>query len=306
MKKSLSILIPAHNEESRIGKALDNLSKIKNAEIIVGLDGCEDRTEEIVKKYNFVKVIKNKKRQGKPKTLLKLLKKARGDVIIIHDADLIFFCKNINQLIKVFDNKGIGAVDIPNIFMDNEINFDSVLHLGDAWNTKFIVEYKVKKFTKKVNGLIYVDESKATYFPFFVNIFRRGLIDDAKTLADDGERGIQILNKGYKILVVMNSKNFPHFHVNYNDVNFKRMFHQKLRGRIAQKQVKRLYGMYSINFLNFHLPFMLYVFKNLNRIKKQRFKSISGIFLVWAIMFAAMIKANFLKNITTKKGWGLR
>jgi len=306
MKKSLSILIPAHNEESRIGNALENLSKIKNVEIIVGLDGCEDRTEEIVKKYNFVKIIKNKKRQGKPKTLFKLLKKATGDIIIIHDADLIFFCNNINKLIEVFEDKKIGAVDVPNIFMDHEINFNSILHLGDAWNTKFILEYKINRFTKKINRDFYVDEFKASNFPFFINIFRNGLIENSKTLADDGERGIQILNKGYKILVILNNKKFPHFHINYNNVNLRTIFNQKLRGRIAQKQIKKLYNEYSINFFNFHLPLMFYILKNLSRIKTHKLKSIVGIFLIWAIMAVATIKANFLKNITTQRGWGLR
>lgn len=306
MKKNLSILIPAHNEESRIGRALDNLSQIKNAETIVGLDGCDDRTEEIVRKYRFVKIIKNKKRQGKPKTLFKLLKKATGNIIIIHDADLIFFCKNIDNLIKVFDNKEIGAIDIPNTFTDNEINFDSILHLGDAWNTKFILEYKINKFTKKINKEIYVDKSKAMHFPFFINIFRNGLITNAKTLADDGERGIQILNKNYKILVIYNKKKFPHFHINYDNVNLKTMFNQKLRGRIAQKQIKKLYKIYDISFFNFFLPLGFYIFRNLHRVKIHKFKSILGILLVWIIIFASIVKSFFLKNITTQKGWGLR
>ena len=49
----LSFLIPAHNEEKIISKTLNNLINLpyENYEVLVGLDGCTDRTEEIVKRF---------------------------------------------------------------------------------------------------------------------------------------------------------------------------------------------------------------------------------------------------------------
>jgi len=54
--KSISVIIPAYNEENRIGYLLDELidyinSNSLNWEIIVSIDG-NDRTEEIVKGYS--------------------------------------------------------------------------------------------------------------------------------------------------------------------------------------------------------------------------------------------------------------
>ena len=53
----VSIIIPAHNEEKRIGKTLDEYGKFfsekKNFdfEIIVVLNACKDKTRDVVKKY---------------------------------------------------------------------------------------------------------------------------------------------------------------------------------------------------------------------------------------------------------------
>ena len=49
----ISFLIAAHNEEKIIGKTLENLLRLpySNFEVIIGLDGCTDNTEKIVKNY---------------------------------------------------------------------------------------------------------------------------------------------------------------------------------------------------------------------------------------------------------------
>jgi len=51
--KKISFLISAHNEEKIIGRTLENLINLpyENYEIILGLDGCTDNTERIVKSF---------------------------------------------------------------------------------------------------------------------------------------------------------------------------------------------------------------------------------------------------------------
>ena len=55
----ISIVIPAHNEEKYIGKCLESILKASKSfenqvEIIVVLNRCTDRTEEIAKSYNCI------------------------------------------------------------------------------------------------------------------------------------------------------------------------------------------------------------------------------------------------------------
>jgi len=85
-----SIVIPAHNEEQYIGKCLESILKasepFKNqVEIIVVLNRCTDRTEEIAKSYNCI-VLKNS-----DKNLSKIrnagVELARGEIIVTIDAD---------------------------------------------------------------------------------------------------------------------------------------------------------------------------------------------------------------------------
>ncbi len=52
-EKRISFLIAAHNEEKVIGETLKNLANLpyRNYDVIVGLDGCTDKTENLVKEF---------------------------------------------------------------------------------------------------------------------------------------------------------------------------------------------------------------------------------------------------------------
>ncbi|MGQ9618772.1 MAG: glycosyltransferase [Candidatus Aminicenantia bacterium] len=97
---SISVLVPARDEEKVIGKLIESLTKLKypqeKIEIIVINDGSEDRTEEIVrffsKKDERVKVInipKEESGKGKSEALNRGLKEAKNEVVAVFDADNI-------------------------------------------------------------------------------------------------------------------------------------------------------------------------------------------------------------------------
>ena len=78
----VSFLMAAHNEDKVIDKTLTNLLEIpyNNFEVIVGLDGCDDRTEEIVKglakKYGNLRYYILNIREGKPAVINEIIKKS--------------------------------------------------------------------------------------------------------------------------------------------------------------------------------------------------------------------------------------
>jgi glycosyltransferase involved in cell wall biosynthesis len=92
----LSIIIPAHNEEQRIGKTLKDYITFfqkkyrKDFEIIVILNGCTDNTLETVKKaskkYKQIKYL-DFKQSGKGFAIIEGFKVAKGDLIGFVDAD---------------------------------------------------------------------------------------------------------------------------------------------------------------------------------------------------------------------------
>ncbi|MET4562318.1 glycosyltransferase involved in cell wall biosynthesis [Lysinibacillus parviboronicapiens] len=85
-----SVIIPAHNEEHYIGECLDSIlaasESFKNQiEVIVVLNRCTDKTEEIAQSYNCITLINQDKNLSKIRNAGAEI--ARGDIIITIDAD---------------------------------------------------------------------------------------------------------------------------------------------------------------------------------------------------------------------------
>ena len=112
--KTLSIVIPARNEEATISGVLEEVDKvIKNLkgtkfEIIVVDDGSTDKTFEISKKYTN-KVFTNTGEHGKGNALRFGFNKATGDVIIMMDADYSHIASDIPKFIEKI-NEGYSFV----------------------------------------------------------------------------------------------------------------------------------------------------------------------------------------------------
>jgi len=94
---SLSLVIPAYNEERRIGETLEEVSKFLDgqdypSEVIVVDDGSSDATVEIAQKAaagrdNF-RVLKNGVNRGKGFSVKSGMLDARNDIVLFSDADL--------------------------------------------------------------------------------------------------------------------------------------------------------------------------------------------------------------------------
>lgn len=97
---TLSIVIPAYNEEARIGSTLDQLlcyleSRGGPFELLVVDDGSSDRTLEIVQSFASqaelpgpIRVYRNKTNRGKGYSVRRGMLEAQGDFVLFTDADL--------------------------------------------------------------------------------------------------------------------------------------------------------------------------------------------------------------------------
>ncbi|SHE93230.1 Glycosyl transferase family 2 [Caldanaerobius fijiensis DSM 17918] len=88
----VSIIIPAYNEENTIENVLKVVVE-SNAgdEVIVVSDGSTDKTADIARRY--AKVIELERNLGKGGAVKKGVEAARGDIILMLDADLIGLTK---------------------------------------------------------------------------------------------------------------------------------------------------------------------------------------------------------------------
>ncbi|MEM4093136.1 MAG: glycosyltransferase, partial [Conexivisphaerales archaeon] len=85
----LTFLIPAYNEEKRIGRCISVLvSEFPGSKYLIIFDG-NDRTPEVVSRFSQVKLIKFGKRVGKGRAIIEGIKAVdQNDIVAIVDADL--------------------------------------------------------------------------------------------------------------------------------------------------------------------------------------------------------------------------
>jgi dolichyl-phosphate beta-glucosyltransferase len=91
---SLSIVIPAYNEESRLPATLDRIlawvesGAMNVGEIIVVDDGSSDRTAAVAELYPAIRLLRNPGNRGKGYAVRNGMLKAQGAWILYTDADL--------------------------------------------------------------------------------------------------------------------------------------------------------------------------------------------------------------------------
>lgn len=117
--KYISVLIPMHNEEQVLANVLDTLLECDydrdRLEIIPINDNSTDRTKEMLdqyhEKYEFIRPIhRNCENRGKPAGLNDAMQIARGEIIIVFDADYRPARDMLKQLAIAFEDPEVGAV----------------------------------------------------------------------------------------------------------------------------------------------------------------------------------------------------
>ncbi len=119
-KLTLSIFIPAYNEEANIEHLLRSIlsqkqDNFKLSDINVVSDGSSDKTEEIVlrvrKQNKKIKLIADGKRMGKPQRLNQIYQYNKSDILFIFDGDVLPYNNNLlNDVVSNFKDKTVAIV----------------------------------------------------------------------------------------------------------------------------------------------------------------------------------------------------
>jgi glycosyltransferase involved in cell wall biosynthesis len=96
-QRSLSIVIPAYNEESNVERVYERLSQVMSPlglewELVFSVDPSTDRTEELIlalrERDSRVKMLRFSRRFGQPMATLAGMEAASGDAVVVIDCDL--------------------------------------------------------------------------------------------------------------------------------------------------------------------------------------------------------------------------
>ena len=175
----ISIVIPAHNEEKRLGRMLESYGsffeekrkakEISNFEILIVLNNCVDKTEDVVKifskKYSRIKYVHFK--EG-----------GKGFAIV----------EGFKEALKNKENKLIGFVDgdlstPPEAFYDlikNIDGYDGII--ADRWDKKSIVTPKQSYFRRFISRGYNFIVKTLFFFPYSdtqcgAKVFKREILE---------------------------------------------------------------------------------------------------------------------------------
>ena len=123
---SISLIITAHNEASRINDKLDGSLLIDYPadlfEIIIASDCSDDGTNEMVEKYadKGIKLVKAEKRLGKEYAQSLAIDAAQGDILIFSDVATHIEPDGLKQMVAEFADTTVGAVSSEDRFISQD------------------------------------------------------------------------------------------------------------------------------------------------------------------------------------------
>lgn len=188
--------MPVYNEAATVAAALERAFAAKvpgwDKQIVVVDDGSTDQTPEILKRWTKrVNVIFQKTNTGKGGALAAGFVKAKGDIILIQDADLEYSPDDYRQLLDPFANPRVQVV------------YGSRF-LGPHLSTMFLYALGNKFVTQLTNILF---NTNITDMETGFKVFRRQVLTDilpvdAKRFDFEPEFTAKALRCGYQIYEV--------------------------------------------------------------------------------------------------------
>lgn len=121
----LSILIAAYNEQDVIAAKLENTLSLdyphECMQVLVAVDGSDDRTAEIVQSFadRGVEMSYDIRRRGKTAAINRALPRLQHEIIVFSDANNMYAPDALLELVKPFSDPKVGAVTGSKNIMDD-------------------------------------------------------------------------------------------------------------------------------------------------------------------------------------------
>lgn len=194
---TVTLLIAAYNEQNVIAAKLENSLALDyprdRLQILVAADGSDDATPEVVARFadQGVELSYRPERAGKMAAILRALPQARGDIVVLSDANNFYNTSALRALVAPFADPLVGAVSGAKVIAKG----DGVL--GDSEGLYWKYESYIKRQETRLGSCTgAVGEIMAV---------RRFLLDrpmppEARLMADDLFLAMHVLKQGYRVV----------------------------------------------------------------------------------------------------------
>lgn len=283
---SISVIIPAYNEEKSIKKSIKSVLAQDYPrelfELIVVNDGSTDNTKKICEAYERRGLLKliNKNNGGKAEAVNTGLKSAKNELIYILDADSFADKKSFKSLIGYFNNEKVAAVTSSMKVTSKKNFFEKI-----QW-----VEYLFSIFMRKIMSLfncIYVTPGPGSIYRKRVLLEVGGF--NSETLTEDMEVAFNIQNHDYVIENSLNSivltntpsklkdlvKQRRRWYTGFieDSYSYKNLYFNKKKGLLGLLLPSNVMSTFTLLFLTFYSIFLIgeEIFQSLQNYKAVNF-----------------------------------
>jgi len=205
---SVSVVIPAHNEEAVIGRLLERVVEFTypkmKLQVVVVDDGSVDQTGEIIddfaSKYPFVKAIHRRSATGKAAALNDALNYVTGEIVDFFDADYIPEYDFVEKSNEAFCDPEVGIVQT-NVRVYNENKL-----VSKVVSLERLGGFRVNQLARDILGLV-------PQFGGTAGGVRRSLLQsvggfDESVLAEDTDLTFRIRFAGFKVRYLLGLGSF--------------------------------------------------------------------------------------------------
>ena len=198
-KPFVSIMIPAHNEESVIINTVENILSIDypNFEIIVIDDRSTDNTATVIKELadkheNVIAMVRLPDAfPGKSAVLNDALKVAKGEAILVFDADATVEPDFLTKLIPHLEPSDVGAVQARKVIRNKDVNI-----LTRCQNNEYTMDTQLQIGRDAIKGAVELRGNG--------ELIKRSALEDIggwnnETITDDLDMSTRLHIKGWDI-----------------------------------------------------------------------------------------------------------
>lgn len=153
-----SVGVMAYNEEANIAAALasilgQELTTTRIAELIVVASGCRDRTADIVadiaRHDQRVRLIEQRRREGKASAINVFISAARSPVLVMVSADVLVEGEALDALLRHFNDPAVGMVGGHPMPVNGETTF-----LGHAVHLQWRLHDRIARQAPKLGEIV--------------------------------------------------------------------------------------------------------------------------------------------------------